>query len=185
MISNACKALCATLLLLVPPILTSPVSAATDGLISLQQQNLTGTKPDVNCFPPTLSGSRLTNTRDCLRAALRLPEGTDTGVFHNGNPENEFSLPRASIYQSCVVTVSLPQGIRDTTTWDHIAHVASQIAVICSIGQYPLGKTGGVTYIGREARIRVSLEKVPDMGVLNSNSNSSSGEGTDGIAATS
>ena len=125
-------------------------------------------KTGVNCWPSSLRGSRLADTRDCLQAALLLPEGSDPGDFHNGNPVNDFSLPLARTHQSCTATVSLTQGARDRSSWDHISYVASQMAVICSKGQYPVGQTGGVTNIGTRGSIRVSLEKVGKIGDVSS-----------------
>ena len=116
-------------------------------------------KTGVTCWPSSLRGSRLTDTRDCLQAALLLPDGSDPGDFHNGNPINDFSLPLARTHQSCTATVSLSHGIRDRSSWDHISYVASQMAAICCKGQYPVGQTGGVTYAGTQNAIRVSLEK--------------------------
>jgi len=50
------------------------------------------------------------------------------------------------------VTVSASQGAVDSSSWDHISYVASQIGVI-------LTQTMGVTYIGQNAQIRASIEK--------------------------
>ena len=157
MISNLYDAFFATFTLLIIYLCTSPVSAA---IPVNPNGNLTAVKTGVNCFEPSMSDSHLADIRDCLQAALLLPEGTLEGTFHNGNPNDEFSLPAARVYQSCVVTVSLPERSMDVSFWEHIEHVVSQIAAICSVGQYPLGQTGGVTYIGRYNRIRVSVEKV-------------------------
>lgn len=156
MISNPCGAFFATVALLIIYLGTSPASAANP---IDPNGNLTAVKTDVNCFPPALTGSHLAEIRDCLQAALLLPEGTTEGTFHNGSPNDQFSLPTARVYQSCVATVSLPEGSVDTSFWEHIEHVVSQIAVICSVGQYPLGQTGGVSYIGKYNRIRVSIER--------------------------
>jgi len=50
------------------------------------------------------------------------------------------------------VTVSVSQGAVDSSSWDHISYVASQIVVI-------LAQTIGVMYIGQNAQIRVSISK--------------------------
>ena len=125
-------------------------------------------KTGVNCWPSSLRGSRLADTRDCLQAALLLPDGSDPGDFHNGNPINDFSLPIVRTHQSCTATVSLPPGARDRSSWDHISYVASQMGAICSHGQYPIGQTGGVTYAGTRNSIRLSLEKAAKVGDVSS-----------------
>ena len=116
-------------------------------------------KTGVDCWPSARQGSLLASTRDCLQAALLLPEGSDPGYFHNGDPDNAFHLPVVRPFGSCAATVSLSEGLRDRSSWDHISYVASQMAVICSKGQYPFGQTGGVTNVGSQNSIRVSLGK--------------------------
>ena len=54
----------------------------------------------------------------------------------------------------------LAREAQDRSSWDHISYVASQMAAICSVGQYPVGQTGGVTTAGVRNALRVSLEKV-------------------------
>ena len=117
-------------------------------------------KTGVKCLPSSLRA----DTRDCLQAALLLPDGSDPGDFHSGNPVNDFSLPVVVTHQSCRATVSLPPGARDRSTWDHISYVASQVGAICSIGQYPIGQTGGVTAVGIRNSIRVTLERAAKVG---------------------
>ena len=130
--------------------------------------NVAAIKTGVNCWPSSLRGSRLADTRDCLQAALLLPDGSDPGDFHLGNPMNDFHLPVVVTHQSCTATVSLSPGTRDRSSWDHISYVASQMGAICSIGQYPIGKTGGVTNAGTRNSIRVSLEKAVKVGDVSS-----------------
>jgi hypothetical protein len=89
-----------------------------------------------------MSSSRLADDiRDCLQAALLLPEGTDAGVFHSGNLNKRVHI----------VTVSVSQGAVDSSSWDHISYVARQIAVI-------LTQTMGVMYIGQNAQINWSVD---------------------------
>lgn len=144
------------------------IFANTLPTLSLNVTDLTSTftavKTGVKCWPPERRGSRLAATRDCLQAALLLPDGSDPGNFHNGNPDDEFKLPIVSPYESCVATVSVPNGVRDRSSWDHISYVASQMAVICVVGQYPFGQTGGVTTAGVGNNIRVSLERALEGG---------------------
>ena len=123
-------------------------------------EDLAGIKTGVNCWPASLRGSRLASTRDCLQAALLVPDGADSGVFHQGNPPDIYRLPIAEKYQTCQVIVSMAGTNFDKTSWDHISYSASQMIAICSTGQYPLGQSGGVMYVGSRNLIRISVEKV-------------------------
>ena len=125
---------------------------------------LTAIKTGVNCWPASIRGSRYAATRDCLQAALLLPDGSDPGAFHNGNPDDEYRLPVVKVFDSCMATVSLTEGAQDRSSWDHISYVASQMAVICAKGQFPFGQTGGVTSAGHHNLIRVTLEKATKVG---------------------
>ena len=125
---------------------------------------LTAIKTGVNCWPSSFRASRLAATRDCLQAALLLPDGPDPGDFHNGRPDNGFSLPLSRTFESCTAIVSLINQPVDRSSWDHISYVASTMAAVCSKGQYPIGQTGGVTTVGVRNSIRVSIERVGSVG---------------------
>ncbi|KAL9069449.1 MAG: hypothetical protein Q9161_005500 [Pseudevernia consocians] len=129
---------------------------------SLNNSTFTAIKTGVICYQPTIRGSRLAATRDCLQAALLLPDGSDAGYFHVGIPDNDFRLPMVKNYGSCLATVSLTEAPQDRSSWDHISYVASQMAAICSVGQYPFGQTGGVTSAGYLNSIRVTLERASE-----------------------
>ena len=152
-----------TLNILVSTIVLLTAHTNTLPTLSLNTTDLastvTGIKTGVNCWPATMRGGRFAPTRDCLQAALLLPDGSDPGPFHNGNPDDEYRLPMVKVFGSCMATVSLPEGGRDRSSWDHISYVASQMAVICAKGQFPFGQTGGVTTAGHDNSIRVTLEK--------------------------
>ena len=125
-----------------------------------QDTTVAAIKTGVNCWPYAIRGSRRAVTIDCLQAALLLPEGSDAGDFRNDNPIEDFSLPVVRKFETCAATVSMAPGARDRSSWDHISYVASQMAWICAQGQYPAGQTGGITYLGSQNLIRVSLERV-------------------------
>ncbi len=118
---------------------------------------LTAVKTGVNCWPLDIRGSRYASTRDCLQVALLLPDGADPGVFHTGNPSDSLQLPVAKTYESCQILVSMTGTNFDRSSWDHISYAASQMGAICSTGQYPLGQSGGVMYVGIRNQIRVAI----------------------------
>ena len=113
----------------------------------------------LDCFPPALRGSRQANIRDCLYAVVLLPEGSDPGHFHDLGLNGEYALPVVARHSSCMVTVSMSGGNQDYSSWTRISQVASQLTMVCAVGQFPLGRTGGVTFIGTLGKIRVTVEK--------------------------
>lgn len=149
-----------TTLFLITQIHATPAPA-----LPLNTPSTLGAEQGVACWKATVLDSRLADTKSCLQAAVSLPEGPDPGTFHNGGADDGFKLPKVKVVGQCVITVSLNRGKQDRSTWDHIAFVASQIAAICSNGQYPRGTTGGVKYAGSHGDIRVTLENVKGMGV--------------------
>ena len=58
-----------------------------------------------------------------------------------------------------MVTVSLSGSNEDYSSWHRISHAASQLTSVCAVGQFPLGMTGGIIYIGTKGRIRVTVER--------------------------
>ena len=156
MTPRSCRVLLATFILFVIHTNTSPT-------FPVNSTNLNAIKVGVNCFHPTATGGRRAETLDCLQAALNMPEGADPGSFHNGNLMDDYKLPEAKPFQSCVASVSIAEDTVDRSSWDHISYVASQIAVICSVGNFPLGRTGGVMYVGTDGHICVTVEKATPM----------------------
>lgn len=128
-----------------------------------------GAEQGVACWKATVLDSRLADTKSCLQAALSLPDWPNIGTFHNNGEEDGFRLPKVKRFGQCMITVSLKGTSQDRSTWDHIQLVASQIAPICSNGQFPRGSTGGVKYAGVNGDIRVTVENVKalSLGVSN------------------
>ena len=113
----------------------------------------------LDCFPPALRGSRQADVRDCLYASLLLPEGSKPGFFRDFGIRDEYALPRVARHDTCMVTVSMSGGNQDYSSWTRISQVANQLTMVCAVGQFPLGRTGGITYIGTSGKIRVTVEK--------------------------
>ena len=85
-------------------------------------------------------------------------------------------MPLQGYYHSCIVIVSMQPEVKDRSTWNNIVLTASQLVAGCTLGDNPLGKTGGVTCVGMNGRIRVSVERVPGMSVGSVNTSSLSEE---------
>ncbi len=79
------------------------------------------TSTPLKCFQPTLRGSRLAETKDCLQVALILAsQGADLGIFHT-NGAADFGLPVIKIYGSCMATVSLSGDSAHRGSWSHFS----------------------------------------------------------------
>ena len=113
----------------------------------------------VECFPPT--DSRRTTSRDCLDAVLSLRKGSRFGRFHpsGSGPPDLFALPVVKRYNSCMATVSISNEFQDYSSWFEISQFLNQLTALCSTGQYPLGMTGGIAYIGEYQLIQVTVER--------------------------
>lgn len=122
-----------------------------------------GAEQGVACWKADFLDSRLADTKSCLQAALSLPDWPDTGTFHNNGEDDGFKLPKVKRFGQCMITVSLKGNSQDRSTWDHIQLVTSQIAPICSNGQFPRGSTGGVKYAGVNGDIRITVENVKSL----------------------
>jgi len=85
MVTGSCNELLAPIIFLLARTYTSSAQLANNN----PSTHLTALRPGVNYFQATMSTTCLADdTRDCLQAALLLPEGTDAGVFHSGNLNN-------------------------------------------------------------------------------------------------
>ena len=137
--------------------LSLPLSSSTPASSSTA---FTADKTGVQCFEAKVFDSRLADTKSCLQAILKLPESSDPGDFHNGGSRSDvYKLPVIRTDGPCMATVSVQGSAQERSSWDHIKSVATAVAAICSIGQYPLGSTGGVTYVGPYRSIRVTIER--------------------------
>lgn len=84
----------------------------------------------IHCLP--LPG-RL-SLRTCAGAILRLPIGHTVGVFHNGLPDDGFSLPVSRTYSECKVVVEM-QGDRrneDSASWLDVGRDAAEMNTWCA-----------------------------------------------------
>ena len=136
------------------PTVDLSVRAAPSSLVSASGR--TG----ISCFEAELWNSRLADTRSCIRAIHKLPENPESQVFFNGVLDDGFRLPFIAVHGSCAATVSMYGGnVIQRSSWDHIKFVLNAVTSVCSIGQYPMGSSGGIAWVGSERYIRVSIEK--------------------------
>lgn len=114
----------------------------------------------LKCWEPIGIGSNLPATADCLKLAEVLPRIGTKGLFHNGPPTDYFRLPFLKTFRSCTATVSIPASSLEFSDWDMVYETVMNLAQDCSVGQFPIGKSGGVSYIGPKRKIRVTIEKL-------------------------
>ena len=141
---------------LILPFLTPQASNQSIQLSSL-------VSPDYpECYPTALIKSRKADSRECLRAVMMLPTTDESGFFNSDHlgKIDQFLLPVTKISGSCNVTISIPHGLMDESSWSTISSVADQLNTVCSSGYYPNSQSGGVTVTGRNGHIRVTLGRV-------------------------
>ena len=66
--------------------------------------------------------------------------------------------------------MSLSGGATDRSSWDHIAWAASQMGVVCSTGQFPLGDSGGAMFVGSDGHIKVTIGSLGPVGEVDGGS---------------
>ena len=114
---------------------------------------------DLNCTPHKIVGDRRALPRDCIYAVTKLPFESDSGIFHNGAPLDAFTLPIATEHGGCFVTVTTITGGQDRSSWIALHHAATQLITACAEGPFPLGLTGGSTYLGDRSEICITVGK--------------------------
>ena len=109
-----------------------------------------------NCFPKSSPFARQRPSfSDCGGALRYLPSNHIIGSFHTGGDDNQFKLPITKAYETCSVTVELPNlGIEETGTWLGVGAAAMQLNMVCVNNKY----IGGWTTAGNHERIRITLD---------------------------
>ena len=108
---------------------------------------------------------KLAKTRDCLYAVLLLPTYDDAGFFNSdqqsqpSKPNNK-RLPHQVIFGSCNLTISIPEDYHIQCSWGTTLTMAGHLNQLCSVGPFPQGQSGGVTWVGDPKKIRISMGKV-------------------------
>ena len=115
---------------------------------------------EATCFEKGTEILRTANTKDCLRAILKLPESPEQGNFHTGEPFDLWTLPIIKPHESCRVTVTMNDDrMHELATWDRVVQTASTLISLCSHGQFPLGRSGGQVSMGSGGLLKIVVEK--------------------------
>lgn len=100
-------------------------------------------------------------TMDCLQAQQNIPLGGDLGIFHQNGPADGFRLPIIASARTCTIIVNLEDMTPDFSNWNAISLSARTIIHACSRGREPEATTGGVTFVGQNQLIKISLLRIP------------------------
>ncbi len=96
----------------------------------------------------------------CENAILQIKDNLTIGIFHHGDPDDEFSLPVSRRVGNCKVTIDMSnRGLYETSSWFQINHKASQLNRICG-GKYKYRYGGGMLTTGQSDNIRISVERL-------------------------
>ncbi|KAL9103928.1 MAG: hypothetical protein Q9163_001076 [Psora crenata] len=114
---------------------------------------------------------------DCSKAMLEFPHDLRIQEFHLGGEADIFRLPAQRLIGQCLMTIELPDGNPELSSWLAIGTVALQLTMACAGQrlQFGFGHTGGYTTMGGYGRIKVTLAKhkgMSDEGPLASGNNS-------------
>lgn len=96
----------------------------------------------------------------CEQAILRLSDNLTEGMFHHGDPDDDFSLPIRSTVGNCQVTIEMSNsGLYETSSWSQINHKASQLNRICG-GKHKYRYCGGSLTTGGSDNIKITVKRL-------------------------
>lgn len=126
--------------------------------------NLTGwLNEPYECFDAQLFNSRRAKISDCYRAMAALPNYHESRVFINGQGDpdlNPYLLPYTATKLGCQIKVELVSGVEEEeSTWLSINMAASKVLHACQVGYSQDAKTGGMTRVGSNDHISVTIER--------------------------
>jgi len=118
--------------------------------------------PMFQCFSSTISDPRLASTVDCFEATRRLPlpGHRAVGVFHHAprpDRSDPWELPKSETFGSCTVTVDLAFVKAEYSSWAVIRAGSRDLIAFCSTGSHPHNRSGGVSHVGMDDKIRITV----------------------------
>ena len=147
------------LLSLILALLFDIMTALPDPQVTAQNVSASPTDEKFQCFDGhTFHSSQLASTKNCLGASFFLPLDHQEGQFHAGN-DNVFGLDWHETIGDCTIKVSIEDGHTELTTWTSIALRVNQLIGRCTNGNFPDGKTGGLTKAGVGQTIILTIGK--------------------------
>lgn len=127
--------------------------------------------PRFQCFSSVISDPRLASTVHCFEATRRLPLPGDraVGVFHHAprpDRSDPWELPKSETFGSCTVTVDLAFVKFEYGSWAVMRAGIRDLVAFCSSGTYPYNRSGGISHVGMDDNIRVTVGTASGMGAL-------------------
>ncbi len=118
--------------------------------------------PRFQCFSSMISDPRLASTVDCFEATRRLPlpGHRAVGVFHHAlrpDRSDPWELPKYEIFGSCIVTVDLAFVKEEYSSWAVIRAGTRDLIASCSSGTHPYNRSGGISHVGMDDKIRITV----------------------------
>lgn len=101
----------------------------------------------------------------CEQAILRLNDTPTEGIFHYGDPDDDFSLPVKRTVGNCQVRIEMStRGLDEISSWSQINHKASQLNRICG-GKHKYRYGGGSLTTGARDNIKITVERMMPFGM--------------------
>jgi len=127
--------------------------------------------PMFQCFSSVISDPRLASTVDCFEATRRLPLPgyRAVGVFHHAprpDRSDPWALPKFETFGSCTVTVDLAFVKEEYSSWAVIKAGTRDLIAFCSSGTHPYNRSGGISHVGMDDKIRITVGTASAIGAL-------------------
>lgn len=146
---------------------------AVDPLITTTVDFNISAPPMFQCFSSEISDPGLASTVDCFEATRRLPlpGHRAVGVFHYAlrpDRSDPWELPKSETFGSCTVTIDLAFVKEEYSSWAAIRAGSRDLIAFCSTGLHPHNRSGGISHVGMDDNIRITVGTVSGTGALNS-----------------
>lgn len=142
-----------------PPI--HPALNLTSNPQALNLVDLNANQP-YQCLEGKIFHSRRARIGDCTRALARLPNYHTIRDFVNGTGDpdlNPYLLPYTATYSGCQIKVELVYGESEESSWLSINIATTKVINACVVGYSQDAMTGGITRVGLQDRMRITIEK--------------------------
>lgn len=137
---------------------TTP-TLSTDTLIATNE-TLSSVEHNLICLSTYPYSPFFLQQHVCERAILQLFDTLTEGVFHHGDPDDDFSLPVKKTVDNCMVSIDMStRGLVETSSWSQINHKASQLNRICG-GKHKYRYAGGSLTTGERDNIKITVQRL-------------------------
>jgi hypothetical protein len=78
---------------------------------------------------------------------------------------NPYLLPYTAVYHGCQIKVELVYGDIEESSWLSINIATTKVMNACLVGYSQDAETGGMTRVGGDNRMRITIEKTQAVGL--------------------